>query len=112
MAMQVEYEGEKYVFDMEQDVTTDQLIKIKKVYGLNLLTLAQGMRDGDIEALLCVWWLIQASNGKDLLRLETVKIDNPVTFAGAIMTGILKEQLEFVEKAEAALAAGEKSPKA
>lgn len=110
--MQVEYEGEKYTFDLEE-ATTDQLINIQKVFGtdMHLLGLAQGMRDGDIRAMTCVWWLIQVQNGKDLLRLQTVKLEKPVKFAAALMVSLVKEQAELMEKAEKALAEEKDSPK-
>ncbi len=108
--MEIQYEGGTYHFDMEE-TTTEQLVKILKTYGLNLLDLSKGMQQGNIEALQCIWWLIQVQGGKDLLRLETVKIDKPVKFASAIMLGLIREQQELVAKAEIALAEHEKSGK-
>ena len=109
--MTIEFEGETFHFDMEE-VTTDQLVKIQRSYpDLTILGLANGMREGDIRVLLCIYWLMQVQAGKDLLRLETVKIDKPVKFASAIQWGLIREQQAVVEAAEKALREieGEKS---
>lgn len=109
--MEIEFEGEKYLFEMNE-VTTDQLIKIQSVYpDMNILGLSHGMQQGDIRALQSIYWLIQVQNGKNLLRLEAVKIEKPVVFASAIMMGLIKERQELVAKAEVALAEQEKSGK-
>lgn len=102
MAMKVEYEGTTYQFDMEE-VTTDQLITIEKVYGLNLLALGNAMREGAIQGLLCVWWLMQLQNtSNDLLRLQSVKLDKPVKFSSAVLAALIVEMQELVESAEKA----------
>lgn len=107
MAMEIEWANEKYIFELE-DATTEQLIKIYQVYELDILGLAQGQQRGDIRALVCVWWLMQVQNGKNLLRLEAVTIDKPVKFATAVMAGLLKEREELLAKAEKAIAEDKK----
>lgn len=98
----VEYEDTTFQFDMEE-VTTEQLVKIQKVYNLDILGLAHGMQSGNIDAMRCILWLMKVQNGSDLLRLETVTITKPVKFAAALMQATLKEQMDLLEKAEEAL---------
>lgn len=111
MAMKIDYNGTVYHFDMEE-VTTDQLIKIEKVYGLNLLGLGNAMREGSITGLLCVWWLMQIQNGLDMLRLETVVLTNPVKFSSAVLAALIVEMQELVDAAEKVVADGKAEGKA
>lgn len=104
--MNVKYDGQDYTFDMEE-CTTDQLVKIKKAYGLDVLGLAQGMQRGDIDAMRVVLWLMKVQQGSDLLPLQAVTIDKPVKFAAALMTALLKEQQALIDAAAKAEAAGE-----
>jgi hypothetical protein len=109
--MEISFEGKNYLFDLE-DATTEQLMKIYKTYELSLMDLARGMQAGRIDALLCVWWLIQQQNGLDLLRLEKVTLDKPVKFSMAVMAGLVKEQQELADKVQAAVKAeAAKAPK-
>jgi hypothetical protein len=107
--LEVKYNDETFHFEME-DCTTDQLIKIQRLYpDMTIMGLGRGMREGDIRALTCVYWLMQVQKGNDLVRLETVTLDKPVRFAGAIMVGLIKEQQELNAAAEKAIAEARKT---
>jgi hypothetical protein len=110
MAMQIEYDGETYIFEMEE-CTTEQLVKIYQVYQLDILGLSQGMQRGNVDAMRCILWLMKQQNGSDLLRLETVTIDKPVKFASALIVALVKEREDLLAAAEKAVKdAREKTP--
>jgi hypothetical protein len=82
--MKIEYEGETLEFDLEE-VTVSQATVLKRRLGLTLLSLDQGLMDGDPDALRAVMWLIQTQAGKkvdiDELDFKIVKLANAIQAA-------------------------------
>jgi hypothetical protein len=109
--MEVKWDNQTYSFDLEE-CTTEQLVKIKRTYDLDISGLANGMSRGDIDVMRCVLWLMKQQSGLDMLRLEAVTIDKPVKFAAALLAGLIKERealLAAAEKLAKEAAAAEKS---
>lgn len=86
--MKIEYEGETLNFDLEE-ITVQQATVLKRKLGLTLLSLDQGLLEGDPDALRAVYWLIRTQSG------ETVDIDTVdfkiVKLANAIQNAVEKE---------------------
>jgi hypothetical protein len=60
--MKVSYDGTDYEFSMD-DLDVAQATTIKRKYQFSLLSLEDGLKEGDVDALRCVYWLMLAQNG-------------------------------------------------
>lgn len=100
--MKISYEDKEYDFDLDE-IDVSQATVIKRKFGLTLLSLESGLREGDPDSLRCLYWLMLTQDG------QRVNIDNInfkiVKFANAIQEANLRE----LEEAEAK--AGEDAPK-
>lgn len=79
--MNVNYEGKSYAFELDE-IDISQATVIKRKFGLTLLSLEAGLREGDPDALRAIYWIMLTQNG------ERANIDNVsfkiVKFANAI----------------------------
>jgi hypothetical protein len=95
--MKITYEDKDYSLDLDE-MDVSQATTIKRKYGFSLLSLETGLREGDVDALRCVYWLMLSQNG------ERVNVDNVnfkvVKFAVAVQEASIKEAEEAQAKAE------------
>ena len=95
--MKIDYDGKQYEFDLDE-IDVSQATTIKRKFGLTLLSLESGLREGDPDALRCIYWLMLTQAG------ERVNIDNVnfkiVKFANAIQQANIREA-EAAEAEEA-----------
>jgi hypothetical protein len=79
--MNISYEDTDYSFDLDE-IDVVQATLIKRKFDLNLLTLEQGLRQGDPDALRCIYWLMLSQNGThvnvDSVSFKIVKFANAV----------------------------------
>jgi hypothetical protein len=91
--MNVNYEGKTYAFDLDE-IDISQATVLKRKFGLTLLSLEAGLREGDPDALRAMYWIMLTQDG------QRVNIDNVnfkiVKFANAIQQASEDE----AEKAE------------
>lgn len=95
------YEDQEYTLDIE-DIDLRQAIIIKDKCDLTLMTLEDGLNNGDPQALKALFWLMMAQNGDeqdiDRVNFKIVKFARALDEAGR-------------REAEAAAAAKKSSPK-
>lgn len=106
-AMTVKYDGETYLFDME-DITVGQARTLKTVFDVTMGTLGEKLGDQDPDAMTAVYWLMMVQND------NPVPIDQ-IDFKIIKFANALNEAFAESEEKEAAKnkAAGKKaSPKA
>ena len=94
--MKNSYDGTDYDFDLDE-IDVVQATLIKRKFDLNLLTLEQGLRQGDPDALRCIYWLMLSQNGTHM-NVDNVSF-KVVKFANAVQKASLKEQEEAELKA-------------
>jgi hypothetical protein len=79
--MKVTYEGETLDFDLEE-IDVQQATVLKRRLGLTLLSLDQGLNEGDPDALRAVYWLMMVQSGKkvdiDEVNFKIVKLANAI----------------------------------
>jgi hypothetical protein len=96
--MNINYDGHSYIFDLEE-IDISQATVIKRKFGLTLLTLESGLREGDPDALRAMYWIMLTQDG------QRVNIDNVnfkiVKFANAIQQANEEEIARDDEKAKA-----------
>lgn len=103
--MNVNYEGKIYAFDLE-DIDIDQATVIKRKFGLTLLSLEAGLREGDPDALRAIYWIMLTQDGQRA-NIDNVKF-KIVKFANAIQQA---NEDEIVAAEEKAKAEGKEAPK-
>ncbi len=93
--MKICYEGKTLQFDLEE-LTLEQATVIYKRLGLTLLTLDQGLIEGNPDALRAIFWMImQQDDSKVQIEDVNFKI---VKFANAVQEAVEKEAAEAAEK--------------
>ena len=79
--MKICYEGEELDFDLEK-ITVRQAMLLQSKLGLTLLSLDQGLAQGDPQAMLAVFWLMKTHSGQkvdiDDLDFKVVKLANAI----------------------------------
>jgi hypothetical protein len=96
--MQIVLDDVEYKFDLSE-ITVMQMKVLKKAFGLNLMTLEQGLAEFDADALLAVYWLMLEQSGKSApLEMIDFKV---VTFARAIQAAVEKEAEDKAAEAKA-----------
>lgn len=86
--MKIDYEGETLEFDLEE-ITVQQATVLKRKLGLTLLSLDNGLIEGDPDALRAVYWLIRTQSGE---RVDIDEVDfKIVKLANAIQAAVEKE---------------------
>lgn len=95
--MNINYDDTDYSFDLDE-IDVSQATTIKRKYGFSLLTLEAGLREGDPDALRCIYWIMLSQNGVNK-NIDNVSF-KVVKFSNAIQNAVLAESIDN-EKDEA-----------
>jgi hypothetical protein len=98
MALQVTYEGNEYILDLE-DMDTDQARAMERLGVPNLKALENGIGEGDVDALTVAYWLMLVQNGEPGARIERVKF-KPIKFLRALAVSVKTDKAEETSEAE------------
>ena len=81
--MQVTWDGEDYLLDLD-DMDTTEARYIKKKTGYNPVELQEAMFGIDADAMSAIYWLMLKQSGKPMVNFENVNI-KLVKFAEAVV---------------------------